>query len=314
MWDSLGLAVGAVVPFLLYLTIGFAIVRVGWTDKPFLMRLNNLVFRVLFPFMMFQNIYSITPDGFPSWKLLVYGPVSVIALVLVSMAVVPRLVKENPRRGVIVQALFRSNYLLYGVPMTVYVFGQERAGIAGMILAVMVSTFNIAAVTVLEVYRGHQVNIGSLLLNMVRNPLLQGCLLGILFFALGLKLPGFLASPVAALGNSATPLALITLGGTMEFGAFGRNRKAITAVLAFKLVLLPLLFTGCAWLIGLRGVELFLALMIFATPVAVSSYPMAVNMGGDGELAGQLVFASTIASLLTIFLFIFGMSQAGLLT
>ena len=67
------------------------------------------------------------------------------------------------------------------------------------------------------------------------------------------------------------------------------------------------------WMIGLRGVELFLILMIYGTPVATASYPMAQNMGGDGQLAGQLVFVSTVASLGTTFLFIFTMSQLGLL-
>ena len=57
----------------------------------------------------------------------------------------------------------------------------------------------------------------------------------------------------------------------------------------------------------------FLILVIFGTPVAVASYPMAVNMGGDGELAGQLVVVSTLLSLATIFLFIFCMAQLGLL-
>ena len=68
-----------------------------------------------------------------------------------------------------------------------------------------------------------------------------------------------------------------------------------------------------AWVLGLRGVELFLVLMIFGTPVATASYPMAQNMGGDGQLAGQLVFVSTVASLGTVFLFIYAMSRLGLL-
>lgn len=314
MWGSFMLALGAVVPFLIYLGIGWGIVRLGWTDKPFLERLNSLVFRVLFPFMMFQNVYSITTEGFPSWKLLLFGPLSVILLVAAAMVAVPRLVKENPRRGAIVQAIFRSNYLLYGVPMTVYVFGEERSGVAGVILAVMVTVFNVAAVLVLESFNGsRRAGARELLIKMVKNPLLQGCVLGILFFLTGLHLPDFLAKPVAALGGSATPLALITLGGTMEFAAFRRNRKTVSVVLALKLVVLPILFTLAAYAIGLRGVELFLTLMIFATPVAVASYPMAVNMGADGQLAGQLVFASTVASLVTIFGFIFTLSQMGLL-
>ena len=314
MLDSFLLALGAVAPFLIYLAIGSFVVRVGWTDKPFLERLNTLVFKLLYPIMMFQNVYGITRAGFPSWKLLIYGPVSVIVLVAAVMAAVPRLVRENPRRGAIAQAIFRSNYLLYGVPMTIFVYGEEARGTAGVILAVMVSVFNIAGVIVLETYSGSgHVRFRDLLLKLVKNPLLQGCILGILFFFTGLKLPDFLAAPVSALGNAATPLALITLGGTMEFLSLRKNKTAIAAVLSLKLVILPILFTALAWWIGLRGVELFLTLMIFATPVAVASYPMAVNMGSDEQLAGQLVFTSTIASLLTIFGFIFTMSQMGLL-
>lgn len=93
----------------------------------------------------------------------------------------------------------------------------------------------------------------------------------------------------------------------------GKNRKTITAVLLVRLILLPLVTVPLGYALGLRGVELFLVLMIFGTPIATASYPMAENMGGDGQLAGQLVFTSTVASLGTIFLFIYAMSRLGLL-
>ena len=76
---------------------------------------------------------------------------------------------------------------------------------------------------------------------------------------------------------------------------------------------LPVVMVSIAYMIGLRGVELFLVLMVYGTPVAASSYPMALNMGGDGELAGQLVFVSTVLSMGTVFGFIFLMSRLGLL-
>lgn len=47
---------------------------------------------------------------------------------------------------------------------------------------------------------------------------------------------------------------------------------------------------------GLRDLELFLLVAIYGTPVAAASYPMAQNMGGDGELAGQFVVISTVVA------------------
>ena len=102
-----------------------------------------------------------------------------------------------------------------------------------------------------------------------------------------------------------SPLALFALGGTLQFKAIGKNLRYLVPTLATKLILLPLALVAIAYALGLRGVELFLVIAVFATPVASGSYPMAQNMGGDGELAGQLVFLSTVISVFTLFGWIF---------
>ncbi len=314
MFESFMVALNAVAPFLILLSVGYAAVRLKWTDRAFMTRLNALNYKLFFPFLMFNNIYSAKPEDTPSLTLMLFGPLSVVAVIAVLMLTVPRVVKENPRRGVIIQAIFRSNFIIYGLPLTTYVFGAERSSVCGMMVMIMVSLFNIAAVVVLEIFReGGKIRFKPLLLGLLKNPLLQGCAVGLLFYLLRIRLPAFLASPVSSLATLATTLAMIVLGSNLVFEELHKNRRAITTVLAVRLVLLPLIMLPVGWLIGLRGVELFLVLMIFGTPVATSSYPMAQNMGGDGQLAGQLVFVSTVASLGTIFLFIFFMSRMGLL-
>ena len=314
MFESFMVALNAVAPFLILLSVGFLAVRTGITDRAFMNRLNALNFRLFFPFLMFNNIYSARPEDLPSLTLMIAGPVSVVLLILILMLTVPRIVKENPRRGVIIQAVFRSNFVIYGIPLTAYVFGTERSSVCGVMVMIMVSLFNAAGVVVLEIFRGNgRVRLKPLLLGIVKNPLLQGCAVGLLFFLLRIRLPDFIASPVSSLASLATTLAMIVLGANLVFDELKKNRRTVTAVLLVRLVLLPLITVPLGWLIGLRGVELFLVLMIFGTPVATSSYPMAQNMGGDGQLAGQLVFVSTVASLGTIFLFIYAMSRLGLL-
>ena len=314
MFESFLVALNAVAPFLVLLSVGFLAVRTGLTDRAFMNRLNALNFRLFFPFLMFNNVYSARPEDLPSPALMIFGPVSVLLLIAVLLAVVPRIVKENPRRGTIIQAVFRSNFIIYGIPLTASVFGPERSSVCGMMVMIMVTLFNTAAVTVLEIFReGGRVRPKQLLLGLVRNPLLQGCAVGLLFYLLRVRLPDFIASPVSSLASLATTLAMIALGASLVFEDLKKNRRTITAVLVLRLVLLPLIMLPLAWLLGLRGVELFLVLMIFGTPVATASYPMAQNMGGDGQLAGQLVFVSTVASLGTVFLFIYAMSRLGLL-
>ena len=54
--------------------------------------------------------------------------------------------KGNPRRGVIIQAIFRSNFVLFGLPLTIAVFGDSAASIAAMMVTVVVSIYNTTSV------------------------------------------------------------------------------------------------------------------------------------------------------------------------
>ena len=314
MLESFQVAFNAVMPLLILLGIGWAAVRSGVTDRAFMNGLNTLNFKLFFPFLMFKNVYGAEPENLPTPALIIMGVVSLLAVVALLFILVPRIVPENPRRGTIIQAIFRSNFIIYGIPLTTFVFGEGKASVCGIMVMIMVSMFNILSVIVLEYFReGGKVRPGPLLLGIVKNPLLQGCVAGLLCYLLGIKLPVFLKEPVFALGSMASTLALVVLGANLQFAELKKNGRTVTAVLLIRLLLLPLVMVPLGWMIGLRGVELFLILMIYGTPVATASYPMAQNMGGDGQLAGQLVFVSTVASLGTIFLFIFTMSRLGLL-
>ncbi len=314
MLDSFMVAFNAVMPFLILLGIGYAAVRFSLTDRAFMNRLNTLNFKLFFPFMTFNNVYSAKPENMPSLKLILTGVGGVLVLVALLMVIVPKIVKENPRRGVIIQSIFRSNFVIYGIPLTTFVFGEESASVCGVMVLIMVSLFNVLAVVVLEIYReGGKVHLLPLLTGLLKNPLLQGCIIGLLFYLLQIRLPGFVEKPVTSLATMATTLAMIALGANLRFEELKKNSRTVTAALVVRLVLLPLIMMTFSILIGLRGVELFLVLMIFGTPVATASYPMAQNMGGDGLLAGQLVFVSTVASLGTIFAFIFALSQMGMI-
>ena len=314
MLESFMVAFNPVAPLLILLLVGAAAVRLKLADQPLMERVNTLNFKLFFPFLMFKNVYGAKPENMPSVKLMLTGALSVTLLIILLVITVPKIVKENPRRGVIIQSIFRSNFIIYGLPLTVGVFGTEKSSICGMMVLIMVSLFNVASVIVLEMFReGGQIRLKPLLLGLLKNPLLQGCVVGLLFYLFRIRLPQFIESPVSQLGSLATTLALVALGANLRFNELKKYFRTVSIVLLVRLVLLPLVMVSFAWAIGLRGVELFVILAIYGTPVATASYPMAENMGGDGPLAGQLVFASTVASLFTLFVFIFAMSRLGLL-
>ena len=208
MLESFLVAFNAVAPFLILLGVGFAAVRLKLADRAFLDKVNAFSFRLFFPFLMFNNVYSAKPENMPSLKLMLTGFLSVSLLVVLLVIVVPKFVKENPRRGVIIQGIFRSNFIIYGIPLTTYVFGAEKSSICGMMIMIMVSLFNVAAVIVLEMFReGGKISAKKLLLGIVKNPLLQGCIVGLVFYLLRIRLPSF----IAILCSSFSMLNFITL-------------------------------------------------------------------------------------------------------
>lgn len=311
--ESFLIAVNAVMPFLIYISFGYGVVKSGLADEAFMNKLNKVVFRAFFPLLMFNNMYQLKRDFSLNLTLVATAVLSVLFLQALLLLVVPRLVKENPRRGVIIQAIYRSNFVLFGIPLAANLFGDDGSALASMMVAIVIPVYNVTAVIILEMFRGDGGKTNPLVLvrNVCTNPLILGAAVGLVFFALRIKLPSSVEGPVSQFAGMTTPLALFVLGGTLHFSAIRGNLKYIVPSMTLKLALLPLLITALAAVLGFSNVERFVIFEMYATPVATASYSMAQNMGGDGELAGQFVVLSTAASVVTIFLWVYLFTSIG---
>ena len=310
--ESFSVAVNAVLPFVLYIFFGYLMNRIGIADDNFLNKLNTVAFKAFFPVLMFSNLYHIEEGITFDVKLIALSVVTLLVLVAVLVLTVPRIVSEDAKRSVIIQAIFRSNTVLFAVPLAVNIFGEEAAATASMVVAIIVPLYNVLAVVILEKFRGGQPSMKTLLINILKNPLINGAIVGLLFFLLKIHLPTAIDSPVKAVAGMTTPLALFALGGTLHLRSIRAHLKYLVPTLAVKLILLPLVVTLIATAFGLTGIARFVFFLQYASPVAASSYPMAANMGGDGTLAGEFVVTSTVASLVTLFFWIMLYSQMGL--
>ena len=174
-------ALNTVLPFLLYIAFGYGVRMSGLADEDFMKRLNKVIFQAFFPILMFNNLYSI-PEGMTlNLRLVAVAIISVLLLQAVLLAVVPRLVKENERRGVIIQAIYRSNFVLFGIPLATSVFGEEGTLLATMMVAIVIPVYNITAVVILELFRGGKVPVFVLIKNILKNPMIRGALMGFIF-------------------------------------------------------------------------------------------------------------------------------------
>jgi predicted permease len=165
----------------------------------------------------------------------------------------------------------------------------------------------VLAVIALSIYSGDGKDHGvrKILVGIAKNPLIIASLLGLIANLISLELPTFMEAAVSNVGSIATPLSLVMLGASIHFSTVKRNAPLLTVGLLAKLILIPgICLSLAAFVFGFRGAELAVLIALFASPTAVSSFPMAVEMGSDEELAGQLVMFSTAFSVLTVFFWI----------
>lgn len=111
-------AANAVTPFLVYFCLGWICRKSGLVTEAFLQEMNQFVFRCFFPITMFYNTHAIQVSIAESSRLIMVCAGLLTVVFTVSLAVVPRLVKEDARRGVIIQCLNRSNLVLFALGLT----------------------------------------------------------------------------------------------------------------------------------------------------------------------------------------------------
>lgn len=291
--------------------LGFFLRRRNIISEKTAQEINKISFKIFIPLLVFNNIYGAKLKEVINVKLFVFTIASVFVIWLISIALAYATEKSPETRAVMIQGMFRSNYTLYGLPVIIFLFGAENAGVTSFLVSIIIPTFNILAIITLETFRGGRINIKNVLLNILKNPLMIGAIAGVFSLVLGVRLPGFIESAVDELAALAVPLALIVMGATFTLKTVKYKRMQLILTVAMRLVVYPLIFVAIAVLLGFRNIELATLMVVFATPTAVVSYPMAEAMGCDGDFACSVVVFTTIVSSITVFMFTFFLQYFG---
>ena len=311
--ESLVLATKVVFPLVVYMIVGWIIRKKEIMEKEHFKRINAMVFKVILPIGIFFDIYETDLGEVFQPKVFLFVAIGTIVVFAISWIIISRMVKNNADASVMIQGIYRSNYALFGVTIAKAICDAEGIALAAALTAIVIPVFNVLAVVLFETKRGGEVKFTRVFLNILKNPLIVASISGGAAALLGITIPEILSQPLIKLGDTASPLALVALGGMLSVGSVIKHRKYLFVVVLGKLVLTPGIMLAAAALMGMRGSVLVALLSVFGSPTAVSSAPMAQTMGGNGELAGEIVAITSVCCILTVFLFVFGMSQMGLI-
>ena len=310
--SNIQICVNAVLPMFIYIVVGAVINKLGMMNKEENTRFNRILFTFFYPVLLFNNIYEADLADLIDIRLICFALAFITAEVLIITLVVVRIEKDDAARGAMVQAIYRSNFVLMGVMVVNNIFGEAGLPVAAMMVTVVVPFFNFIAVILLEHFRGGKADIGTVIIKILKNPLIIGALTGALFSVAGIGLPGIAADVLDGMSAATLPMALIMLGVSFDPSVITAKRKSILICVLGRLIVVPLIGLPLAALAGFRGPAFVTLLIMMASPTAVSSYPMAVAMDSDGEIAGSAVMISTPLSCITLFVWLFIFKTLGI--
>ncbi len=324
--DSLWFALNAVSPIILTVAIGYLLRRTGLMSEDFARAGNKLVFHLFLPVTLFLNIFKIDVEKGVEIGYILYAVAAILVIFFLAIPLVMLVTRHPDRRGPLLQVSFRSNMALIGIPLAEALGGESGIAATALISAPIVPLFNALAVVSLSIFRGgKRPSVKKILLDIVKNPLIQSIAAGLVALLLrqmfenrgvsfSLSDLGPIYTVLNYLSAMSTPLALLVLGARFEFSAVKNLGREIVFGTLMRALVTPLLGLGMAYLLFgdvFDAAQFATLVSLFATPVAISSAPMAQEMDNDTTLAGQLVVWTAIASAFTIFLSAYLLRLAG---
>ncbi|MCH5264497.1 MAG: AEC family transporter [Lachnospiraceae bacterium] len=322
--DNFLYSINATLPIFLMIILGKFLSRIHLIDGHFIKTADKYVFTVALPALIFRDLTeNDIRQNFDGGYVLFCFLVTLVSILAI-WGLTEIFMKKEEERGAFIQASYRSSAAILGLAFINNMY--NGAGMAPLMIIGAVPLFNIFAVIILTLKGGRDNpdsslsedtalahTFGKTILDVFKNPILLSILIALPFAFLNLHFPVFVDKTISSIGNTATPLALISIGAGFE------GRKAIkkikpTIVASFiKLILLAALFLPLAIYLGYRNQELMAILIMLASPTTVACYIMAKNTGNDSTLTSSIIVLTTLLSSITLTLWIFLLRSFGVL-
>ncbi len=314
MFENIIFTANIVAPVFLIIAVGYFAKKMKIINEVFVEVTSRLVFQISLPVFIFLEIAELDLSQVLELKQIAYiYAATIIPYLLIWFGTIPFI--KNPKdKSAFVQGAFRGNYAIVGLALISNLFGGEALGKATLILAFLLPLYNVLAVIVLVVPK-HQgkINFKSIFLEILLNPLILAVVFALPLSYFKLKLPEMLSSTGNYLADLALPLALVGIGGSLNMENLKRASTLAFTASIIKIVILPIILTIGAYLLGYVMDDLGIMFIVFACPTAIASFVMADAMGANSKLAGNIIMLTTLGSVFTIAIGILLLKSFGLI-
>lgn len=299
-------ALDIVLPVFGIVLAGYLAARVRLMDAAANQGLFRYVFYVAIPLLLFRTMATTTlPAAIPwtFWLAYYLGAFATFAAAGLTMRLA--FGARLDRQGIAGFAAAYSNCVLLGIPLVLAAWGEAALLPLFAVIALQSPLFFPAAVMLIEIGQGHREELRRIplqvLTGLARNPVILALALGLLANLAGLRLPGPADDIVAAVGGTAGPCALVSLGISLAGYRLRGGLRETAVLVAFKSLVHP----AAVWLLtgpvfGIDPAWRAVAVLLAALPTGVNVYLFARHYQVAEEVIAKTTLLSTLVSVVTV--------------
>lgn len=294
--DFLTFAVAVIGPVIVMIAFGYGLYKYGTLNEEFVDRASRLVFNFALPALLFSTISTSSVAKLGDPKVIAIGIGATLLVIVILLVIVPLIIKQRSDRGVVIQGAFRSNMGIIGLAYSANAYGPEGLAYASVYMGGLTILYNVFSVAVLNVYQNTQTSWTRIGKGIASNPIILSIILGLLVSAFNITLPNIVTNSVSYFGQLTLPLALLCTGAALRFSTMKANGGASVFTILIKCLLYPAILVAIAISFDISGMPLMILFLMAICPTAAASYVMVRKIGGNHELAAQIVALSTVLS------------------
>lgn len=279
------------------IVIGYGFYRQGLLDDSFVEKASRLIFNFALPALLFVNISSSDIGALTEPKTIAIGIAGTLIVFVGYVIWVSFSVTHRQDKGVIIQGAYRSNMGIIGLAYCANAYGQEGLAYASIYLGALTIVYNVLSVGVLNVFEGSSVSIKRIVKGIASNPIILSIVAGVAVSYFALPTPAFISNSLGYFAQLTLPLALLCTGASLRFRSLGREWRLVLLACIGKCAIYPLVLLSMAVAFGVSGLSLGVVFLMAMSPTAAASYVMVRKIGGNHQLAAQIIAVSTIFSL-----------------
>ncbi len=295
--------INTVSPIFLIVILGWVLRKIGVIQEEFIRQSTKFVFNVTLPVLIFLKLATVDFSTIFDSKIIILVYSCIFIVFFLSWLLAKIFITKGNGRGVFIQGGFRPNNVIIGLALIMNIFGEDAVSRTVMILTFLVPLDNILSVIALTI-SDRQNKRSKALTEMIKsialNPVIIAAIVAIIISLLRVPIPRVLISTGNYVAAITLPLALIGVGGTLRIKYLRQTSFITLGASIVKLLVAPIVATIIGVSIGYTGTDLGIIFILFACPTAIVSYILAEAMTTHGEIAGNIVLTTTLASSIII--------------